>query len=78
MIYKSYMRKYKGCLEYKGVELYVEYYYIKAECGGFDLPSHPDDVEIQDVSVLTVSIFNLLSDEQIKEIESIIIKDHQA
>jgi len=78
MIYKSYMRKYKGCLEYEGVELYVEYYYIKAECGGFDLPSHPDYVEIKDVSVLTVSIFNLLSDEQIKEIESIIIKDHQA
>ena len=72
------MMKYKTSLEYEGVELYVEYYYIKAECGGFDLPSHPDYVEIKDVSVLTVSIFNLLSDEQIKDIESIIIKDHQA
>jgi hypothetical protein len=71
------MMKYKTSLEYEGVELYVEYYYIKAECGGFDLPSHPDDVEIQDVKVLDTSIIFLLSEEQIIDIEVIIIKDHQ-
>jgi len=74
------MTKYKTSLKYGGVgvEMYVEYYYIKAESGGFDLPSYPDSVEIQDVKILDTSIFNLISDEQIKEIESIIIKDHQA
>jgi hypothetical protein len=72
------MTKYKTSLEYEGVELYVEYYYYKAESGGFDLPSYPDSVEIQDVKVLDTSIINLLSEEQKKQIESIIIKDHQA
>ncbi len=71
------MMKYKTSLEYEGVELYVEYYYYKAECGGFDLPSFPDNVEIQDVKVLDTSIINLLSEEQIIDIEVIILNDHQ-
>jgi hypothetical protein len=72
------MQKYKTSLEYEGVELYVEYYYYKAESGGMELPSYPDSVEIQDVKVLDTSIYNLLSEEQFKEIGLIIIKDHQA
>jgi hypothetical protein len=71
------MTKYKTSLEYEGVELYVEYYYYKAESGGFDLPSYPDSVEIQDVKVLDTSIIFLLLDEQIKDIELIILNQHQ-
>jgi len=72
------MTKYKTALEYEGVELYVEYYYYKAESGGFDLPSYSAAVEILDVKVLDVSIFNLLSEEQFKEIGLTILNDHQA
>ena len=72
------MTKFKTSLEYDGVELYVEYYYYKAESGGFDLPSFPDCVEIQDVKVLDTSIINLLSEEQMKEIGLTILNDHQA
>jgi hypothetical protein len=73
------MTKYKTSLEYEGVELYVEYYYYKAESGGMELPSYPDSVEIQDVKVLdtSISIIFLLLDEQIKDIELIILNQHQ-
>jgi hypothetical protein len=71
------MTKYKTSLEYEGVELYVEYYYYKAESGGMELPSYPDSMEFLDVKVLDTSIYNLLSEEQFKEIGLIILKDHQ-
>ena len=71
------MTKYKTSLEYEGVELYVEYYYNKAEIGVLYLPSYPASVEIQDVKVLDTSIFNLLSDNQKDQIEVIILNDHQ-
>ncbi len=58
---------------YNDIALSIEYSYEEQEPGSYDYPGSPDSAEIESVKVKDVDIYDLLSIEQLYEIEGIIL-----
>jgi hypothetical protein len=56
-------------IKYRGVELEVEGIYEEGEYGTYDTPGYPDQFDIEAIYVDSQDILNLLSSDQINEIE---------
>ena len=61
-------------INYCNIELVVEYDYEEAEPQTYDYPGSPDSVVLESVEVNDVDIYDMLTIEQLYDIESIILE----
>ena len=62
---------------YCDIEMIVDYYFEKGETQTYDYPGSPDMVEIEKVEVNNVDIYDLLDQEQLNDLETIILNKLQ-
>lgn len=63
-------------IKYRGVELEVEGIYEEGEYGTYDTPGYPAQFDIEAIYVDTQDIFELLTSDQIDEIEVKILQNY--
>jgi hypothetical protein len=63
-------------VKYRGVELEVEGMYEEGENATYDYPGSPDQFDIEAIYVDTQDIFELLTSDQIDEIEVKILQNY--
>jgi len=64
-------------INYCDVALFVEYSYEEAEQQTWDYPGSPHSAYIESVTVNNIDIYDLLSEEQLHDIECLILKSYE-
>lgn len=63
-------------IKYRGVELHVEGYYEEGEYGTYDTPGYPSQFDIEAIYADTQNIFELLTSDQIDDIEVKVLNNY--
>ena len=64
-------------INYCGILMEVEYEFYKGEKQTWDYAGSPDEVEIESVEVGGYDIYNLLSPDQLHDLENIILEKYR-
>jgi hypothetical protein len=65
-------KQYETTIKYHEIEISVQYSYSKGETQTHDYPGSPDQFEIENIWIESTEIYDLLSSDQLEDIENLV------